>query len=683
MSAVPFFANAIDVGGGPAAGARLQSYVKDTTTPLGLWTDSGLSVPSTNPVIADADGRFEIYADSTEDYTWQIRSSDSATVLWEADITGGVLVVTYVNGILIEGSWGLALANPLGAGWSNAFGLPVSDLLPGPLWSEPFGIVGNGTADDEAALDDWLSDLVSGRAGSLEEGTFKTSDAALVASNSRISGRSRRLSTLKRDTDGQNLFAVTSKTNFEVTDLGINNDFGTNADNGHCITLDECSDFDLRNLYLYGFGGIASGVLVFSSTNTKYRGAYLHNLRADGVTSGSTDTNGVLLVDAEDAVVSDIYVKDVKSFAFEFKNDSRTSVATNIVSRNAVGGVVLGQTTVGEDGVDYCAISNAVAIACDQGLIIGEGKANSFSNFVVNSTSAPGSDIYGAFFSTDADQNALWGMVTFGTNMDFPLWFGADRCFASVASHDTATEMVTFASGVQKNLAFIAHPGARTSIFASSVINDASGNSAAGSTANVVVSPLTGERKGSVSGLFRDQLVAAPTAIALNGASRWVYEHNGDVYLTIRQAGTAGQAGGLAFNNALGALYAFLQYNHQGGTTNDSFRFGIGGSSSYDFFQTVFRPVSSGTATLGGSSNRWSITYTQTLDASVKIKNGTCTVATAPGGPSAGDQVFMTDLRVYDGAGVRQGAASGTGGLALYNGSAWKNADAQSITAAA
>lgn len=129
MSAVPFFANAIAIGGGPASGARLQSYVKSTTTPLGLWTDSGLSVPSTNPVIADADGRFEIYADSTEDYTWQIRSSDSATVLWEADITGGVLVVTYVNGILIEGSWGLALANPLGAGWSNAFGLPVSDLI--------------------------------------------------------------------------------------------------------------------------------------------------------------------------------------------------------------------------------------------------------------------------------------------------------------------------------------------------------------------------------------------------------------------------------------------------------------------------------------------------------------------------------------------------------------------------
>lgn len=127
MPAFPFFANAIAVGGGPASGARLQSYVKSTTTPLPVWLDSDLSVPATNPAIADADGRFEIYADSTKNYTWQIRSADSATVLWEADITGGVLVVTYVNGILIESSWATALATPLGTGVADTFAIPADN----------------------------------------------------------------------------------------------------------------------------------------------------------------------------------------------------------------------------------------------------------------------------------------------------------------------------------------------------------------------------------------------------------------------------------------------------------------------------------------------------------------------------------------------------------------------------
>ena len=58
------------------------------------------------------------------------------------------------------------------------------------------------------------------------------------------------------------------------------------------------------------------------------------------------------------------------------------------------------------------------------------------------------------------------------------------------------------------------------------------------------------------------------------------------------------------------------------------------------------------------------------------------TVATLPAGVT-GAIAFASDLRAYDGAGVRQGAGSGTGGYVTYNGSAWKNLDAQSVTAAA
>lgn len=51
---------------------------------------------------------------------------------------------------------------------------------------------------------------------------------------------------------------------------------------------------------------------------------------------------------------------------------------------------------------------------------------------------------------------------------------------------------------------------------------------------------------------------------------------------------------------------------------------------------------------------------------------GTFTVATLPSGVAAGNTAYATNLRVFNGAGVQEGAAAGTGGAVQYNGSAWK-----------
>jgi hypothetical protein len=47
------------------------------------------------------------------------------------------------------------------------------------------------------------------------------------------------------------------------------------------------------------------------------------------------------------------------------------------------------------------------------------------------------------------------------------------------------------------------------------------------------------------------------------------------------------------------------------------------------------------------------------------------TVALLPAG-RAGDVVFATDCRVFNGAGTQEGAGAGTGGLVCHNGTAWK-----------
>lgn len=150
MAAQAFIANAIAVGGGPASGALLQSYLQNTTTPSPLYSNVGLSTPTTNPYVADADGRLDFYFDTAISYTWQITDSTGATVLWEADVVGGILTVTTINGIVIESSWAPPLASPLGSDWATIFGLPAARALTSNVrW---FGAVGDGTTDDTTAI---------------------------------------------------------------------------------------------------------------------------------------------------------------------------------------------------------------------------------------------------------------------------------------------------------------------------------------------------------------------------------------------------------------------------------------------------------------------------------------------------------------------------------------------------
>lgn len=137
MAFRPFITNLLGLDGTPESGGLLQSYVKGTTTPSALYSDAG-ATPLTNPIVADSLGQITAMFNDALQYSWQARTADSATVLWSANVVGGVLSLTYVNpeyavSPLIEVSWVPALGAPLGTGWSSAFGLPIPDALSGPF----------------------------------------------------------------------------------------------------------------------------------------------------------------------------------------------------------------------------------------------------------------------------------------------------------------------------------------------------------------------------------------------------------------------------------------------------------------------------------------------------------------------------------------------------------------------
>jgi len=121
MAAIALVGNMIAPGGGPASGCKLNSYLRNTTTRSPLYSNVGLTTPTTNPYVGDADGRLEFYFDSAIEYEWSVTTSDGATVIWEADVVGGVISVTYADGVLIHSTWAPALATSLGSGWTAAF----------------------------------------------------------------------------------------------------------------------------------------------------------------------------------------------------------------------------------------------------------------------------------------------------------------------------------------------------------------------------------------------------------------------------------------------------------------------------------------------------------------------------------------------------------------------------------
>lgn len=126
MAAKPFIVTITGLSGSVESGGLLYSFVRSTSTPRPLYTDLGLSVPATNPVVADALGLISVYFNDALEYSWRAKTADGATTLWEADVVSGVLALTYINPDysehpIIEASWVPALGAPLGEGWVEAF----------------------------------------------------------------------------------------------------------------------------------------------------------------------------------------------------------------------------------------------------------------------------------------------------------------------------------------------------------------------------------------------------------------------------------------------------------------------------------------------------------------------------------------------------------------------------------
>lgn len=79
LAPVPY-QTVLDANGNPVAGAQISTYVAGTTTPLATYADVTLATPNTNPIVADAAGRFVAYLSSGASYKFAFADASGSSI---------------------------------------------------------------------------------------------------------------------------------------------------------------------------------------------------------------------------------------------------------------------------------------------------------------------------------------------------------------------------------------------------------------------------------------------------------------------------------------------------------------------------------------------------------------------------------------------------------------------------
>lgn len=82
---IPFGWQVESVNGTPVSGAKVYTYLRATTTPQTAYSDSGITVPAANPIVADSAGWFNAYRNPALDYTVVIKSADDSITYQSRD----------------------------------------------------------------------------------------------------------------------------------------------------------------------------------------------------------------------------------------------------------------------------------------------------------------------------------------------------------------------------------------------------------------------------------------------------------------------------------------------------------------------------------------------------------------------------------------------------------------------
>ncbi|SPA24589.1 hypothetical protein CBM2637_A150042 [Cupriavidus taiwanensis] len=455
------------------------------------------------------------------------------------------------------------------------------------------GAANNAPAFNLAVATDKVSDL--------RDSEYQVS--ALIGSPSigaKFRGRSRYKSKIKQTSATfSGVIQSVGATGVDIRDLTLDVSATGASATSHPLTLLDVNDASVRSVNINGITGTGSAVLAYPSSESAFVDhVRLEDMKVTGNLADASNTNGPLIVNGRYAMMHRIYADNILEYAVEYKNLTYWSLISDVIVNNSGNGVSFGQTTPDASGVSYCAVSNFVAKDCGQGIVVGKGGYNAMSNGVVHIQTPFSAQKIGLRTSGSTVGNSFSNMLMVG-DVQEAVRLGSQRNYVSASIHSENTA-VTLESGAAGNVVEIQHPGARTSIFGSPIL-DVSGQSVSGSNSNPIYCHATGEYRGILSARWRWQH-ASSGASAQASSHKWVFEGAGDSVINVLTDGTG--SGG--FSTSMSGATRSMLYNWPGGYWQLSV-----GTAGYRFFPTVFRMEADNATDIGSASLRFKSTYSR------------------------------------------------------------------------
>lgn len=252
---------ALDANADPYSGALLYLYATGTTTPQAGYTTADLSVPHTNPVVADSGGKFpNIYLDATLSYRGVLKNSTGAVTLHDIDpINSGTL-----NALGL--SSGSASIGYIHTG-TGAVARTTQAKLRDVLSVLDFGATGDGVTDDtvnfQKAID---AAKVAGRSLYVPAGTYLVNvsglnialDGGSLLSKFSLVGEGPRATILKPTATGGarpliNVTASAAPTDCYLHIEGISLDGLSKASNHVGIRMTDIARFEINRVICENF----------------------------------------------------------------------------------------------------------------------------------------------------------------------------------------------------------------------------------------------------------------------------------------------------------------------------------------------------------------------------------------------------------------------------------------------
>lgn len=157
---------AFDTNGNPLSGGKLYTYSAGTTTPQVTYTDQGGGTPNANPVVLDTRGEADVWLDPALVYKLVLADSADVTI-WTVD---------QVNKANSSSDWSFLQA---GAG---AVTRTAQAKMRDVVSVKDFGAVGDGAADDTAAIQAAIDSFATGNGVVIfPKGTYKTTSTLTIS----------------------------------------------------------------------------------------------------------------------------------------------------------------------------------------------------------------------------------------------------------------------------------------------------------------------------------------------------------------------------------------------------------------------------------------------------------------------------------------------------------------------